>query len=146
MGIAHTKKKIVRKKTATWRKKNPFKYKLQNLLGSLKRTEQPIPTRGEIELLIKKAVISGCLYCSEPLTLEEMSIDHRLAKERHKEPKYMNSIENLHVVHKQCNRMKGNFNHDEFVRLLNTFSDNKEADKILRSRLKMATTVYGRFR
>jgi len=90
-------------------------------------------------------VSKKCSYCDEELTLEEMSIDHRLSKERHPNPKYMNDEYNLHIVHKSCNRMKGNFHHDEFLRLLNVFSDNQEAASILRARLRAATAIYGRF-
>lgn len=111
----------------------------------MRRTKQPIPSRTVIEKLISIAVDTQCPYCPNLLTLEEMSIDHRLCKERHPDPPNMNAVENLHLVHKQCNRMKGNFNHDEFIILMHTFSARPEADFILRKRLRMATSVYGRY-
>ena len=143
------KKKVVKKlrTLSEWRKENPLKYRVQNFMGTLRKTGEAVPERLEILALTEASLGTRCPYCLTTLTVETVSLDHTVPKARVARKSEQNALSNLQCVCRECNQVKGEFTHNEFTRLLEVLdAEAPEALAIFRKRMKMATMVYGRRR
>jgi len=144
-----SKKKVVKKlrTLSEWRKENPLKYRVQNFLSTLRKTGEVVPERLEILALTEASLGKICPYCPVILTVENVSLDHTVPKARVARKSEQNALSNLQCVCRECNQVKGEFTHNEFVRMLELLDEEApEALAIFRKRMKMATMVYGRRR
>lgn len=74
--------------------------------------------------LVSNSIGKHCIYCGTMLGLENISLDHiipfgkselRYAKAVQKQ---LNVPENLQIICKKCNGIKGNLSHEKFLKLL----------------------------
>lgn len=103
--------------------------------------------------LITDVIGKPCPYCRAELTLENISLDHKVAYDstdnrRQKAKnvelrKHQDRLENLHMVCRECNSRKSNFNHDEYVILLEFLEANPNIKKKLFKRLAQAKFMWG---
>ena len=56
-----------------------------------------------------------CKYCNDPLTFENVSLDHKTPRHRQGS---VNNLDNLQLICKRCNVRKGQLTHDEYCKLL----------------------------
>ena len=78
--------------------------------------------------LISETVGTPCKYCSEVITLRNLSLDHKVpylsTEDRRQKAKnkakraYADRRDNLHIVCVDCNSVKGQMSHDDFSSLL----------------------------
>ena len=143
------KQQVKKKRTLSeWRKENPLKYRVQNFMGTLRKTGEAVPDRTEILALTEASLGKQCPYCLIVLTVENVSLDHAVPKARVARKSEQNALSNLQCVCRECNQVKGEFTDYEFVGILNWLESDCEpiALSIFRKRMKMATMVYGRRR
>lgn len=119
---------------------DPILWKARSLSANI------VGGRGKLawcKALIRDALGQSCKYCGAKLTLENISLDHKIAigksNYRRKKRPYAkqrqraDTYENLQIICKKCNHIKGNLNDDEYEALLN-FLDSHESlkDKVLK--------------
>lgn len=81
--------------------------------------------------LVRAAINSHCPYCGVMLTLDTMSLDHKIpfgeTKWRQNKllQKALNKPENFQIIDKKCNTIKGNLSHDLFKRLMDFLNKNE---------------------
>ena len=95
--------------------------------------------------LIREALHKPCVYCRTPMTLETMSVDHKnpvLGKEN-RASKEFNTKDNLHIVCRDCNTMKGDMSHGEYLILLSFFELNPAIAVKVRRRLGRSNILWG---
>lgn len=93
---------------------------------------------GDIE---RRMDVVTCPYCGSPLSYKDMSIDHALPLSRGGRAGW----ENINVVHKSCNRAKGDLTTEEYMRLLSFLHElGPVAEKSVLSRLKASGYAYYR--
>lgn len=105
-----------------------------------------------VRTLVTNAIGSPCPYCNEELSLDNMSLDHKVAYDstenrRQKAQntelrRHLDRIENLHMVCRDCNSRKSNFNHDEYMLLLEFLEKNPAIKKKLFKRLAQAKFMW----
>jgi len=116
-----------------------------------------------LEKMINEAVGKPCPYCGEELTLKNMSVDHiepllrsRVPTKKTIDKKKKNLYtdeeltklydrNNLEIICKSCNQIKGDIHKDDLIWLLDVLSERQDIkDKVL-SRMKGSSFVYRRF-
>jgi 5-methylcytosine-specific restriction endonuclease McrA len=55
----------------------------------------------------------SCYYCGRPLTLDKLTLDHRLSRSRHPELRF--DLDNLVPSCIRCNALKGSLSDEEFM-------------------------------
>jgi 5-methylcytosine-specific restriction endonuclease McrA len=111
--------------------------------------------RGRKEIvrqLIVDALNTPCTYCGVTLTLDNLSLDHKeaygsVANRRQKAAnqelrRHTDRLENIHIICRDCNSRKSDFNHDEYVELLAWLEERPEVKKKLFKRLAQAKFVW----
>lgn len=111
-------------------------------MSSLRRTGMPVPERNELILRVEQAISTPCVYCNDVLTAINISLDHKHPKNRGGD----NSLDNIQFTCKKCNKIKGEFTHDEFEQLMRFLNVPKRAElkRILIKRLGMGNFLFGR--
>lgn len=104
--------------------------------------------------LISEALNTPCPYCGVELTLENISLDHKEAygstelrrnKKENKELRAkMDRKENLHLVCKECNTLKMDMDHEDYLEFLKFFDGRQKAMNSVFRRLKMSVNPYRR--
>lgn len=104
--------------------------------------------------LISDALNTPCPYCGVELTLENISLDHKEAygstelrrnKKENKELRAkMDRKENLHLVCKECNTLKMDMDHEDYLEFLKFFEGRQKARNSVFRRLKMSVNPYRR--
>lgn len=109
-----------------------------NDVGGLKRKAKTLGAnllmgRGKQEKLmrlISESFVDPCKYCGEWLTLDTVSVDHKIAygkdldryekrsEENREVRRHMDRLENLQIICRSCNSNKGDFDDDEYEALL----------------------------
>jgi len=120
-----------------WRKKNKYKYRLSKLREKLKKLG--VYYEGLEEEMLSEFLGNGCLYCTDPPLASTASVDHSWPLSRGGK----NVLENLLVVHNNCNKRKGVLSCDEYLsllELLNQFPEYPRKD--LLKRLQYAGSMY----
>lgn len=106
--------------------------------------------------MVVDALGKPCPYCGVEITLENMGLDHKEAYRDNKARRYkannkelrarMDRRENLHLVCRSCNSIKGALHHDQFVALLKHLDTDPDAKDIVLRRLKMSMAPFGHAR
>lgn len=112
--------------------------------------------KGKKELirnLIESALDSQCLYCGVVLTLDNLSLDHKVAiagatSRRQKANNYLirrelDRPENLQIICKDCNFRKSDFDHEEYMALLSFLKQHPNIQTKLYRRLAQARFMWG---
>jgi len=112
-----------------------------------------------VEKLIDEAIDKPCKYCGENITIENMRIDHiipllrsRIPNKKHKKNVYtkeeldvLYDKENIQVICKECNAIKGSLSEDDFVWLLKVLAEREHVKKEVFKRMKAGSCVFRRF-
>lgn len=151
-------KKCEYKKNSELRRKryaeNPILHKANNVSSRLKWG------RGSQERMIKlieKYLGEKCKYCGVELTLDNMSLDHKIplphclskpskrtknskmyAEYTPEKIKELNSEENLHFICLKCNRRKGNLTDEEYSELIKFLEKYPHMKEIVLAKLGMS--------
>jgi hypothetical protein len=104
--------------------------------------------------LISESINTPCPYCGVDLTLENISLDHKEAygstearrnKAENKEFRaHLDRKENLHLVCRECNTLKMDMDHEDYLDFLRFFEDRPKAKNSVFRRLKMSTNPFRR--
>jgi len=98
--------------------------------------------------LLKGAVDKPCKYCGTIITLENASLDHKTPtkwRSRKNNPEKTlidDKISNLQIVCKKCNGLKGDFNDEQFRRLLKFLEENPDLAGTLKKRLSSSFAIF----
>ena len=113
-------------------------------MSSLRKTELPHPSLDELSGFIELELTNSvCIYCKEELTIKEISLDHKYPLSR----AGTNSLDNLQIICKKCNRLKSDLTNFEFVSFLDYLRHIPvEAKNSIIKRLGMGSAMYGRRR
>lgn len=107
-----------------------------------------------LEKLISEAIDKPCKYCGEKITMKNMQVDHiiplRRAKIKHneyteEELKVLYSKENIQIICKSCNKIKGDLTEADFIWLMDVLSPRPDVKKEVLKRMKGSGFVYRRF-
>lgn len=136
---------------------NPIAYRARTLSGTLRlgKNKQKIVVK-----MLEDAIGNKCPYCGNIITLESASIDHKTprinSKVYNRKTKKMTYTkeelleidhpDNLHIVCRECNLLKSDFSHDEFLKVLRFIEENPILGRKLKARLNRAIVVFRKFR
>lgn len=105
-----------------------------------------------VSQMLLQALGTGCPYCLALLTIDNVSLDHkeaydsselRRAKLANIEVRRIKDRrENLHIICRDCNARKSNFDHDEYVTLLDFLEQNPKIRAKLFKRLAQAKALW----
>ena len=96
-----------------------------------------------------------CKYCSVQINEENASVDHKIPKTHSKvkkglysakEIRKLDSRDNLHIICRKCNLLKGNMNDEQYTRLNNFLKENKDLQDILIQRFNLNSVFFQRMR
>lgn len=96
------------------------------------------------------ALAYGCPYCHGRIMLDNGTIDHkepigsalRNAPAASQARKYADRPENLHIICKPCNQLKGDFTHDEYMQLRAFLAGKEQLEMKLRRRLSQTASFF----
>lgn len=100
------------------------------------------------EKLVGDSLGRPCRYCSTTLQLETISLDHIIPFSESKwrnnpaVKRKLDTADNLQIICKTCNSMKGNLPHDKFVKLLSFMDMDLEIGQYLRRKLAQSNIVW----
>lgn len=115
--------------------KDPLKWKTRMIYISLHG--YGIKASNEyIQNIIEKT--PTCVYCLIQIPLKDYSVDHIIPRSRGG----TDTLNNIHLICKSCNFMKGSLLDNEFRQLLDWLNDKPEIYKILKQRLKASGFMY----
>ena len=106
----------------------------------------------KMEALILASLDTPCLYCGTELHLNTISLDHKepliRSLVRHgvytpSELKKLNSIDNLHLVCRKCNRRKREIPHKKYLKLLKWLEKDPDLKKMILDRLAASNMMWG---
>jgi 5-methylcytosine-specific restriction endonuclease McrA len=139
-----TNKKQTSTRYKKWRtdtkKNNPYRWKATHIRGNLlarvrkfpEMLRENTPTRDEIEKWLIDQEPLVCHYSGEPLSILDITIDHKIPSSRGGS----NSFSNLCIASHHMNLAKGSMTEEEFFQLLNLVSNWEDKGKTLLSQLK----------
>src|SRR3990167_3727798 len=129
---------------------NPFEHRIWSMSNNLLLKDR----KNVVRRLIGVALGTKCPYCGTLLMLENVSLDHkepigarvfRLKQAmHHNERRESDRVENLHIVCRKCNALKGALNHEQFLKLLEFLSQDDSMKEIVLMRLRRAAVVFGK--
>lgn len=116
-----------------------WKYIIENNKGRHNKTKEKLYKRvlsrrrawvndygiEDIDGLIMGSLGSGCPYCKEIVTTENMSLDHKLPVSRGGS----SEADNIHIVCNRCNKRKGQMRHEAYVSLLKLLDSFSKDDR-----------------
>lgn len=100
------------------------------------------------EKLLNDSLGEPCRYCRSILSLDSVSLDHIVpfgeTKLRNNKlvAKKLNVPENLQIICKRCNQMKGTLSHDKFVKLLDFMASDIEIKDYLTRKLAQSNIMW----
>lgn len=109
--------------------------------------------RGKTEWAVDQlllALAEGCPYCKGRIYLDNGVFDHkdpiggavRRQTADSQAKKYADRPENLHIICKPCNQLKGDFTHEQYMQLRAFLAGKENLEAKLRKRLQMTGTFY----
>ena len=132
-------------KTAYMKSHDAIKWKAYSIGANLLLGKGKLDAIGE---LLRESLGKLCRYCGTKLTLKNISLDHKIPvgksdyrrnKTQYKEERtQMDALDNLQLICRKCNSLKGNFTDYEFESLLNFLNLNKQLEEKLLKRLSGA--------
>jgi len=140
------RKKSFRKHYREMKQKDPFRYKASLFKERLRWG------KGATQKMMKfiaNYLGEPCGYCGKILTLDNMSLDHKVplrfnTTKNTSEAEKLNQEENLHMVCRECNHIKGEIPHKKYTKLIKFLNEDKELGDIIRKRLKSSYLIYKR--
>lgn len=120
---------------AARKRKNPKAWKARIIYTSLHHYGIVIKTDKIIEWIENTP---NCIYCSNSIPIKDYSVDHIIPRSRGGS----DTIENIQLVCRSCNLMKGGLLDNEFRELLDWLKDKPTIYAILKQRLKAAGFMY----
>lgn len=111
--------------------------------------------RTKMEALLRAALGTPCLYCRTVLTLENVGLDHmtpigqdlRTNKAENVDARRVaDAWDNLQLICRSCNAVKGDMTHLEFIELLGCVAAWDDKGEALFSRLRMAGWAWSQKR
>lgn len=108
--------------------------------------------------ILADALGSNCKYCGTLITLENASLDHKVPRtgskvfDRQKkkqiytdaEIRELDRADNLHIICRPCNQMKGDMTHEQYVSLNRFLEKDPELKQKIHKRLKITVAFFGR--
>lgn len=100
------------------------------------------------DALLRKTLGTNCPYCSTTLDLKNVSLDHIVpfttssARKNLLIKKQMDRVENLQIICRPCNQMKGNLSHDKFVKLLSFLDTDPELRAYVVKKLRQSSIMF----
>ena len=96
------------------------------------------------------ALAYGCPYCESRILLDNGTIDHkdpiggatRRAAAGSLARRLADDPDNLHIICKPCNQLKGNFSHEEYIALRAFLADKPQLENKLRLRLSQTGSFF----
>lgn len=104
--------------------------------------------RAFFESLLRKSLETKCKYCPTVLTLENVSLDHirpfgSIANRAKPELiKQLNVPENLQIICKPCNSLKGTLSESDFLALLTFLESHPALKEYVLKKLAQSTSVF----
>lgn len=97
------------------------------------------------EQIIRNALHTPCPYCKALLTIETMSLDHKepVMGNKNRMLYEVNTPDNLHIVCRDCNTMKGDMSHTEYLALCAFLEDKPGLASKIRRRLGRSNILWG---
>ena len=129
---------------------NPFEHRIWTMSNNLLLLNR----RAIVRQLVESAIGKPCPYCGVLLSIQTVSMDHkepygatvfRRFKAAHEATRReLDRLENLHIVCRQCNSLKGALNDAQFKKLLEFLSEDLVMKEIVLMRLRRAAVVFGK--
>ena len=104
--------------------------------------------------LIKAALGHACQYCPHPINLQNMTVDHmeayksskarRNKTENKKLRAHFDRRENLQIICKNCNQLKGELDHGQFIALKEFLSTDPWLETVVLRRLRRSNAPFRR--
>ena len=107
--------------------------------------------KGKLEFfdaLLRSKLNTPCRYCGSLLTVDNVSIDHiepfvtTAARKNPLIKKRLDRSDNLQIICRGCNQMKGNLSHDNFVKLLDFLDKNPGISVYVRKKLSQSNIMW----
>jgi len=122
---------------------NPIRYKALTLFGCIPLGKNKL----EIAFnFLNKYLGSLCKYCDTILTLDNVSLDHKIpiswrTIKRTKNPLF-NDVKNLQIICRKCNQLKRNLNDEQFTKLLYFLNTDLDMKKKIMDRLSASVIIF----
>src|SRR4030042_6369039 len=94
--------------------------------------------------LVRNSIGKHCIYCGDMLILENLSLDHiqpfGSVKSRYDKliKKQLDKPENLQIICKKCNQLKGTLSHDKFLKFLTFLNTDIEIKEYIINKMSRA--------
>lgn len=98
--------------------------------------------------LLRSKLNTTCIYCGTLLTLDNVSIDHiepfttTTARKNLAIKRQLDRKENLQIICRGCNQMKGKLNHNNFVKLMDFLDKNPTISEYVKSKLAQSNIMW----
>ncbi len=102
---------------------------------------------------VRAALGAPCRYCEQTITLENINCDHieayksnairRNKAENREIRQHMDRRENLQMICKACNQLKGELDHSQFVALKEFLATDEWLEIVITRRLRMSRAPFG---
>lgn len=102
--------------------------------------------------MLREHLNKPCRYCGSMLTLENISLDHiepfnsTAARKNTVIKKQMDRKENLQMICRPCNQMKGTLSHDKYIKLLDFLATDIQISQYVVKKLRQSTVMYAHSR
>lgn len=96
------------------------------------------------------ALAYGCPYCHGRIMLDNGTVDHkepigsavRSSSASSQARKHADRKDNLHIICKPCNQLKGDFSHEEYMQLRAFLAGKEQLEMKLRRRLSQTASFF----
>lgn len=129
--------------------RNPFDHRVWSISANL------VMGKGKKEIIknmLTEAIGKKCIYCPEIITLSNCSIDHkkairdiRIRKNKSlflEERKILDNKDNLQIICKSCNSLKGELHDYQFERLIDVLNSDPDMKKIVLKRIMRGLSIF----
>lgn len=128
-------------------KRNPVTQRIQTIQNNLSKNGIKVSMPKIREWFAKQLIeqIYICKICNETLLDDKLNLNYDIMGLDHIQPISRGGskrLDNCHLVHQECNKIKGDFSLEEIKYLMTAV--NPQAWEILKNRLKRSNLIYGR--
>lgn len=138
------------------KEENPMKSMAFRLFSSIRLGKSKLIIS---ERMLRDAIGKPCPYCQLEITNTNASVDHKTPRTgskvfnrqkrtmtySYKQITELDKEENLHIVCRECNQLKGDMEHGQFIRLMEWFKTNKDIEIIIRKRLGFNKILFSKW-
>ena len=128
---------------------DPVRYKAKTLGANVRMGKNKTVL---LQTLIEESLEKPCKYCGEILDILNISLDHiepigrneirRRKAEFVEERIYLDRLENLQIICRKCNSLKGKIPHTKFVKLLKFLAKDKILKDLVLNRLRQSVILW----